>query len=858
MVLRGGPGLGKSRLAARLAEDLAAEGVVVRRIVASAAGAQMPLAPFAALAADATGAAAVNAVLGALGVERGRPRPGPGDPLLVVDDLNLLDDASVVVLQQLIATGSIRVLATMRSQVPLSASVTAVLGGLDALGRPVEVVEVAPLADPDILDAVAGALGCPLDAPSARLLTEIAHGNPLYAREVIVAAEAAGTLREEGGVIRLSGEVQATALLEELILARLDGLAGAEREVMEMLAMGGRLPLAMLLGTAGEAALERLERVGLVTTMLGSTGTTWWVDAAHPLQRELLRARLGPVARMRVCRALAQSAAHTPPPSISPANWNLQRRAWEVRGGVEVPEDDLLAAAAHAVLAGDSGLGAELAGSAFRASGSARAALTSSWCLIERGEHDAGIAVLRQAHERTLDPWERAAIRLNVAEAYWWSGRVVAGADELHGSSDPPGPWHDLCAAQEGVFAMLSGDLDRATRHCAAYADHAHIWVRAVAAVGSALAAVYGDRIDEAVPTCQRVLDDAATSTTALLGDPSQLLAIQLIGLLLEGEVIAAQAFADQALADSAFQPSVQRRAWSTMIAGQVSAHAGRLERAIRELTEARQSWAACHVPGFAAWCGAGAARALVEVGRLSEAEAELAVVDELPLDGFGLNEFLVDLAHAWVAHGRGDRVEAVRRCVAAVERSTAGAQWTNVAIAWHDVARLGLLDEVGAAVDIDRWPPPRARLAAARSGLVRGLVDGDWMSVATAAEAFAEMGCAVYAAEAAALGGVVARRRGATAEAARLTARGTSQLAALGRILPPESTGARRRPGSNGLSARELEIARMAAAGMTNRMIAERLVVSERTVENHLYRASTKLGVGGRRQLAEALSATD
>jgi DNA-binding CsgD family transcriptional regulator len=49
-------------------------------------------------------------------------------------------------------------------------------------------------------------------------------------------------------------------------------------------------------------------------------------------------------------------------------------------------------------------------------------------------------------------------------------------------------------------------------------------------------------------------------------------------------------------------------------------------------------------------------------------------------------------------------------------------------------------------------------------------------------------------------------------------------------------------------------EIARLAASGLTNRQVAERLVVSERTVENHLYRVFIKLGISGRDELASVL----
>ena len=52
-------------------------------------------------------------------------------------------------------------------------------------------------------------------------------------------------------------------------------------------------------------------------------------------------------------------------------------------------------------------------------------------------------------------------------------------------------------------------------------------------------------------------------------------------------------------------------------------------------------------------------------------------------------------------------------------------------------------------------------------------------------------------------------------------------------------------------LTAREREIVTLAAGGLSNRQIAERLTVSVRTVEGHLYRACTKLGAGDRTELA-------
>jgi len=49
------------------------------------------------------------------------------------------------------------------------------------------------------------------------------------------------------------------------------------------------------------------------------------------------------------------------------------------------------------------------------------------------------------------------------------------------------------------------------------------------------------------------------------------------------------------------------------------------------------------------------------------------------------------------------------------------------------------------------------------------------------------------------------------------------------------------------GLSARELEVLRMVAAGKTNHAIAAELFLSDRTVERHVSNILSKLGVGSR-----------
>lgn len=58
------------------------------------------------------------------------------------------------------------------------------------------------------------------------------------------------------------------------------------------------------------------------------------------------------------------------------------------------------------------------------------------------------------------------------------------------------------------------------------------------------------------------------------------------------------------------------------------------------------------------------------------------------------------------------------------------------------------------------------------------------------------------------------------------------------------------RRAGSrepHGLSARELEVLRLVAAGQTNKSIAAKLVLSDRTVERHVSNIFAKLNVSSR-----------
>jgi DNA-binding NarL/FixJ family response regulator len=66
-------------------------------------------------------------------------------------------------------------------------------------------------------------------------------------------------------------------------------------------------------------------------------------------------------------------------------------------------------------------------------------------------------------------------------------------------------------------------------------------------------------------------------------------------------------------------------------------------------------------------------------------------------------------------------------------------------------------------------------------------------------------------------------------------------------RLLSPVLPKGARSPGAGGVTAREVEVLRLIANGLSNQAIAERLCISEYTVHRHVANTLSKLDVGSR-----------
>jgi DNA-binding CsgD family transcriptional regulator len=192
----------------------------------------------------------------------------------------------------------------------------------------------------------------------------------------------------------------------------------------------------------------------------------------------------------------------------------------------------------------------------------------------------------------------------------------------------------------------------------------------------------------------------------------------------------------------------------------------------------------------------------------------------------------LLDLVEAALRTGRpGDASAHVR---AAARAGLAGASpraalltAAATAMTAPDDDAQALFDLALAGEDSGRWPFDRARVHLLAGERLRRLraVGTARAHLGTAQEEFRRLGAATWA------------DRAATA------------LRATGQVPPRGDSGDR-----EVLTPQELEIARLAAAGLSNREIGVRLFVSHRTVASHLYRMFPKLGITSRAALGRAL----
>ena len=205
-------------------------------------------------------------------------------------------------------------------------------------------------------------------------------------------------------------------------------------------------------------------------------------------------------------------------------------------------------------------------------------------------------------------------------------------------------------------------------------------------------------------------------------------------------------------------------------------------------------------------------------------------------------------LAKAWTLAATHDLDGAVAAARDAARIAEDSGQLAIALHALHESVRLGDTDAADAIARVLETVDCAAGRAALAHG--RALADGDAAALDAAGLRLEELGmrCAAadaYAQAAAAHAARHNRKGELTSKARAAELQGEASTPALQRVLNPLP-----------LTGREREIALMVADGLSNKAIADRLCVSVRTVEGHIYRACTKLDMPDRSMLAHAVAA--
>jgi DNA-binding CsgD family transcriptional regulator len=277
----------------------------------------------------------------------------------------------------------------------------------------------------------------------------------------------------------------------------------------------------------------------------------------------------------------------------------------------------------------------------------------------------------------------------------------------------------------------------------------------------------------------------------------------------------------------------------------------GRVRTALRFCRESAALLRDGDAPGMLAFALASVTESAAQAGQPEAARSALAEMERTPLghQGFAVE---LELARAWGAAASGELTRALACAREAVALAQSRGQDAYAVRALHELCRLG--DPAAAAPELARLAGrvdgPFAAIAAAHAA---ALAAGDGAALLEAAERFAAADALLVAAETADAAAAAHRDAGRLASARAASARAALWLTSCEGARPPTLLAA---PQAAGLTPREREIALLAAGGASSREIAGRLVISVRTVDNHLQNAFRKLGVARRQDLSRALGA--
>ena len=842
LLLYGEPGVGKSTIASAAVGRAQAAGATVLTTTGVPSGTELPYASLHQLLWPVMDQANGSerevleapkdpfrtglAVLGLLGDVAERA------PLVVVaEDAHWIDEPTSEVLAfvtRRIEADPIAMLITSRESIPRS------LRGARVPSR-----KLAPLPA-DAAEALLYALDPRLPAGTRKRILAEAQGNPLGLVELL-----AGAARADKE-LDLPAGLPLSARLERTFAARVADLPATTRDALLIAALSDRADVTEVLEAASRLSGEPL---GLeVFTPAVAAGLVGVDELRVRFGHPLMRSAIGQGENRSAHEALAAVLAHDPARSI----WH---RVAAADGTDDALADELTGNATGALRRGSVVTAARTLGRAAALTGdeAARGArlLDAAELALDIGRDDLVEQLLDDAAPLVLAPgdlprraWLQRIARLRAPAPAWFEAHLDR-IDELDPSraaqalltlafrawwADVPQPLRDRMAAHARRAPDVVGMVALALVEPVANAAEVRNWLGRVEPDD-----IPGELLRLAAVACSVV---AAFDRGIVIGDRAveRLRARGRYGLL---------------------APALVARAWSGVHAGGWSATLAAAQDANVVAQETEQPL----------WSVAALAAAATLTGLRGDLDGALALADEseavLPAGAADGMLAMVEYARG-VAHLIAGRPDAA---LAHLQRVLDGDGF---------VARWAVADAVEAAVSINDRAAGHAiveRAAAlphpsphfeASIAYARLLLATDAEADALAETALATSFPALRARAQLAHGGWLRRRRRAP-EARALLRAARDTFEALDMATPAERARAELRASGEAvrtaavdpatvLTPQELQIARMAADGMSNREIGQALYLSHRTIGSNLYKVFPKLGVASRAELRALL----
>jgi DNA-binding NarL/FixJ family response regulator len=827
VLIGGRAGVGKSTLLDACIERLAAEGFGVIRVVGVAGAHRFPLAALAHLSSSAPDVSEVVAAM---------TRHAGSGTVVAIDDAQHLDDLSLQAVASARATGRVRVLATARTTGDVPDAVA-------AIGRaPGMRVELQPLSRDETAALVRSLLGGEAAEATVERIVRATDGLPLHITELIRSGLAIGALEQRQGLWHWRSSIGADPHLEHLLGLHVDALGDTQQAALETLCLAEHLPYDTVERIHPGVDLVRMEasRVIRPSTRQG------WLVPGHPLLRDAALGRMTATAR----RAAAQRLHHHWR-EHRPVDVELRRRA--VMLACEFEWDvDLDAVVEWALWSRSTSSGTAMAAvteRAWRDRPSVPTALAHSDALVQQAEFATADAVLRSAADLVASDAERVSVAISHCNVLRHGLGDLEGAaavmDAARSATESAAEQLNLDAVEANDRVLLGefGDAIALWRGAMRSLRHEStddaIYRMAQPAV---IALATGGHVQEAADA-HRIVHElretsgprhslvattsdvwwSASSTLAGAGERS----IELIRTSWETSVEADNAWLRPVWA----LPYAMNR-W--LAADLVAA-----ERLAREAMGV--------MPGLdevRALAGYALVRVLLLRGCVDEAATLVGDLTRTNSASFQAHAswLLAAQVQVQVATGSKSIDSAIEELLANAEHTVTLGQVVPAAYLLHDAMRLdsGLdvadrLDRLSQGSDAPVVFAIAGHAGARRAGDAGALiVDAQHAdSIGLRVIALAMLDDAVRLAS----GGAARARASALLDAVLAQCTGV-----------PERAVASADP--LGLSRREREVARAAAQGLTDREIAEQLVVSVRTVNAQLRSVYAKLGIDGRRAL--------